>query len=223
MAPGFRAPQFELCFLWFDTLKQFGFPYVPRKFVRSRFTYFRFPSGKSSCFLLMSVYQLFRRALIGLVWVICPPPGMLGYAIDSLSTREPCDVLSRSLFSRACCGEIADYLPSTAVTWDHTRPCFRWAAPSQWPHRGGPQTKLVLPDEGFLWWALTSSRTTSTPPQLAWPRLSQKCFFMWGVSLPFFPSLSPFVDVKPASWSKWRFSPSISALSFFILDKCFLQ
>lgn len=64
MAPGFEAPQFEFCFLlWFDlifSLMKFGFAYVPREVGRSGFTYFRFPSGKESCLLLMSVYQLQR-------------------------------------------------------------------------------------------------------------------------------------------------------------------
>ena len=110
MAPGFRPPQFELYFLlWFDlifSLMQFGFPYVPRKIGLSGFTYFRFPSGKKSCFLLMSVYQLQRWALIGLAQIICPLLAVLGFMIDSLiiwqSWRYPTQIsLLQNLLSVA--------------------------------------------------------------------------------------------------------------------------
>lgn len=95
---GFRASQFELCFhLWFGlmfSLMQFGSPYSPRKvggpgFTYCRFSYCRSLSGKSSFFLLISIYQFQRWALSGLPWLICPSLGVLGYMIDSHTIWQP--------------------------------------------------------------------------------------------------------------------------------------
>lgn len=87
MALGFSAPQFELYFLLLlfliFSLKQFGFPYVPRKAGGLSSPTSDSPVGKMSCFLLTSARQLQRWALVGLAWIICPPLGVWGYRIDS--------------------------------------------------------------------------------------------------------------------------------------------
>lgn len=140
MTLGFRASQCELCFhLWFGlifSLMQFGYPCLSRKvsgFTYCRFTYYRSISGKMSCFLLISVYQLQRWALSGLAWLICPSLGVLGYMIDSHTIWRP-----------------PDAAPLDLLHHSDQDPCSLGCSQLVIKHIEGTQIRSFLPDEGFL-------------------------------------------------------------------------
>lgn len=145
---------------------------MARKVGRPGFTYFRLSIGKRSCFLLTSVHQLQRRALIHLAWIICPHLGVLGFWIDSPSIWVPWRRPKSSLLwnpklssLELAMGSIADdlQLPQLWITPGHI---FTGLPQPMNVHGWDTQTRPLLPDEGFHQWVLMNSGKPSHPN---WP------------------------------------------------------